>query len=88
MQSAMLGGRDLTSRALDQRPQVFAGEPTNLDAPTFGLCVELRPVGESCGRRVEEPKQAARRAVAYVRLRLGGHHAALDSTVQLTPITG
>jgi hypothetical protein len=37
----MLGGRDLAGRGLDQRPQVFAGEPTNLDASTLGLRVEL-----------------------------------------------
>jgi hypothetical protein len=49
------------STVLDQCPQVFAGELTNLDAKTLGLCVELRPVGETSGRRVEEPKQAARR---------------------------
>jgi hypothetical protein len=59
----MLGGRDLASRSRDQRPQTFAGEPTGLDVPTLGLCVELRPVGETSGRRVKEPKQAARRAV-------------------------
>ena len=46
-----------------QRPQVFAGEPTDLNAPTLDLCVEFRSVGEACGRRVEEPKQAAWRAV-------------------------
>ena len=62
VQPAMLGGRDLKGRALDQRGKAFAGEPTDLDAPTLGLRVELRPVGEACGRRVEEPKQAARRA--------------------------
>jgi hypothetical protein len=39
----MLGGRDLKGRALDQRGRVFAGEPTDLDAPTLGLRVELRP---------------------------------------------
>jgi hypothetical protein len=60
----MLGGSYLAGRALDQRAQVFAGEPTNLDATTLlGLCVELRPGGESCGRRIEEAHQAARRAV-------------------------
>jgi hypothetical protein len=37
----MLGGRDLAGRALDQHPKVFAVEPTNLKAPTLGLCVEL-----------------------------------------------
>ena len=63
MQPAMLGGRDLAGRALDQRSKVFAGEPTDLEAPTLGLRGELRPLGESCGRRVEEPKQAARREV-------------------------
>jgi hypothetical protein len=52
----MLGGRDLAGTALDQRGRAFAREPTDLDAPTRGLCVELRPVVESCGRRVEEPK--------------------------------
>jgi hypothetical protein len=59
VQPAMLGGRDLVSRARDQRGQVFAGEPTNLDAKARSLRVELRLVGESCGRRVEEPKQAS-----------------------------
>jgi hypothetical protein len=63
----MLGGRDLVGRALDQRPQVFAGEPTHLDTPTLGLRVELRPVAEASGRRVEETKQIARRAVVDVR---------------------
>jgi hypothetical protein len=72
----MLGGRDL------------AGEPTDLDAKALGLRVELRPVGENSGRRVEEPQQAARYAVVDVVPSLGGHHAALNSTVQLTPITG
>jgi|SRR5687767_1871924 hypothetical protein len=62
----MFGGRDLTSRALDQRPQVLAGEPKDLDAKALGLCVELRPLGESCGRRVEEPEQAARGTVVDV----------------------
>jgi hypothetical protein len=79
MQPAMLGGRDLEGRTLDQRAQVFAGEPTDLDAPVLGFCVELRPFGEACGRRVEEPKQAARHAVVYVDPSLGGHHAALVS---------
>jgi len=37
----MLGGRDFAGRALDQRPQVFAGEPTDLAAPTLDLCLEL-----------------------------------------------
>ena len=32
MQPAMLRGRDLEGRALDNRPQHFAGEPTDLDA--------------------------------------------------------
>jgi hypothetical protein len=41
MYPAMLCGRDLAGRALDQHPQVFAGEPTDLDAPTLGLCTEL-----------------------------------------------
>jgi hypothetical protein len=52
----MLGGRDLAGRALDQRPQIFAREPADLDAPTLGLSVELRQVDEASGRRVEEPK--------------------------------
>jgi hypothetical protein len=59
MQPAMLGGRDFAGRALDQRPQVLAGETTDLDAKALGLRVELRPVGETCGRHVEEPKHAA-----------------------------
>ena len=50
------------------------------------LSLELRPVAESCGRRVKEPKQAGRRAVVDVGPRLGGHHAALASPVQVTPI--
>jgi hypothetical protein len=59
MHPAMLGGRDLAGRALNQRPQVFVGDSTHLDAKALALCVELRPVGETCGRHVEEPKQAA-----------------------------
>ena len=46
MQPAMLGGRDLKCRALDQRGKAFAGEPMDLDA-------------KALGRRAEEPKQAA-----------------------------
>jgi hypothetical protein len=85
----MLGGRDLAGGTLDQRPQVFAGEPAALDALPRRLRVQLRPVGEaSGGRRVEEPKRAAWRTVVDVDSRLGGHHAALASPVQLTPITG
>jgi hypothetical protein len=84
----MLGGRDLEGRALDQHGYVFAGVPTDMDAPTFGLCVKLRPVGEACGRRVEVPKQAAWGAVVDVGSSLGGHHAALVSPVQVTPISG
>jgi hypothetical protein len=84
----MLGGRDLTSRALDQPAHVLAGEPTDFDAKALDLRVELRPVGEVSGRGVKEPKQAARCTVVDVVPSLGGHHAALDSTVQLTPITG
>jgi hypothetical protein len=67
----MLGGRDLEGRALDQRPQVFAGEYTDLDSPTLGFRVELRPVGEACGRRVEGPKQAAWRTMVDFDPRLG-----------------
>jgi hypothetical protein len=63
MQPEMLGDRDLGGSALDQYAQVFAGEPTNLVAPTLSLRVELRPVDEASGRRVEEPKQPAWRAV-------------------------
>ena len=73
---------------LDQHAKVLAGEPTDLDAPTLGLRVELRPVGDARGRRVEEPKQAACRTVVDIGPRLGGHHAALASQVQLTLITG
>ena len=40
MQSAMLGGRDLEGKALDQRPQSFAREPADLDAPALSLRVE------------------------------------------------
>jgi hypothetical protein len=84
----MLGGRDLAGRARDQHGQLFAGESTNLDAKALSLFVELRPVGEASSHRVEEPKQAARRAVVDVRPRLGGHHAAIVSPVQVTPISG
>jgi len=59
----MLGGRDLAGRALDQVGEVLAGESTDLDAMTLGRRVELRPVSESCGRRVEETQQVAWRAV-------------------------
>src|SRR5215217_1441389 len=79
VQPAMLGGRDLVDRALDQRGQALTGEPTDLNSPTLGFCVELRPVGEACGCRVKEPKQAAWRAVVDVGSSLGGHHAALVS---------
>jgi hypothetical protein len=88
VQPAMLRSRDLEGRALDNRPQLFAGEPTDLDAEALGLRVELRPVGDARGRRVEEPKQEACRTVVDIGPRLGGHHAALASQVQLTPITG
>jgi hypothetical protein len=84
----MLADRDLAGRALDQHHQVFAGEPTEFVAPTLGLCVKLRPVGGASGRRIRELKQAARRTVGYVGLRLGGHHATLASPIQVTPITG
>ena len=66
----MLCGRDLAGRDLDQCGQVLAGEPTNLDAKALGLRVKLRPVSDSCGRRVEEPKQAAQRTVVDVGPRL------------------
>jgi hypothetical protein len=62
----MLGGRDLEDRALDQRPQVLAGEPSDLDARALDLRVERRPLGEVSGRRVKERKQAARRIVVDV----------------------
>jgi hypothetical protein len=88
VQPAILGGRDLAGRALEQRGKVFAGDSTDLDAKALGLPIELRPVGEACGRRVEEPKQAAWRDVVDVYPILGGHHAALRSPVQVTPITG
>jgi len=84
----MLGGRDLESRVLDQRGQLFAGEPRDLDAPTLGLRVKPRLFGEASGRRVKEPKQAAWRAVVDVGSSLGGHHATLVSPVQVTPISG
>jgi hypothetical protein len=84
----MLHDRDLEGRALDQRGKVFAGEPTDFDAKALGLCVELRSLGKASGRRVEEPKQAARRTVVDVGPRLSGHPAALLSPVQVTPITG
>jgi hypothetical protein len=84
----MLGGRDLVGRTLDQRPQVFAREPTDLDANALDLRVELRPVGEASGGRIKEPKQPARRTVVDVGPTLDGHQAALVSPIQLTPITG
>jgi hypothetical protein len=87
VQSAMLGGRDLAGRALDQRPQIFALELADLDAPTLGLRVELRPVGETSGRRVKGPKQVARRTVVDVGPRLSDHLSALVSPIQLTLIT-
>jgi hypothetical protein len=83
----MLGGRDLEGRTLHPDGKAFARELTGLDAKALGLCVELRPVGESCGRRVEEPKQAARRAVVEVGPSLGGVMAALVSPAQVTLIT-
>jgi hypothetical protein len=59
----MVGGRDLEGRARHQRGKVLAGESTNLDAKARSLRVELRPIGESRDRRVEEPKQVAWGAV-------------------------
>jgi hypothetical protein len=59
----MLGGRDLEGRALNQRDKVFAGEPTNLDAKALGFCVEHRPLGDACGRRVKEPLSRQRGAL-------------------------
>ena len=56
---------------MDQSGKAFAGEPTDLDAKALGLRVELRPVGESCGRRIKEPKQAAWRTVVDLDPRLG-----------------
>jgi hypothetical protein len=76
----MLGGRDLEGRALDPHGKVFAGEPTDLNSPTLGFCVELRPVGEACGRRVEELQQATWRAAVDSGPKLGGHDAALEET--------
>ena len=84
----MLGGRDLAGGALDQRGQVLAGEPADLDAPTLGFCVELRPVGEACGRSVKESQQPARPTVVDIGPSLGGYLAALASPVQGTPISG
>jgi len=77
----MLGGKELTGRALDQRGKTFAGEPINLEAKTLGLRVELRPVGETSGSHVEEPRQAARRTVVDVGPRRSGYHAALEETI-------
>jgi hypothetical protein len=82
----MLGDRDFAGRTLDKRPQTFAREPTDFHAKALGLGAQLRPIGEALGRRVEEPEQAARRAMVDVRPSLGGHHAALVSQVQITPI--
>jgi hypothetical protein len=62
----MLGGRDLAGRVLDQRGKVFARKPTDLDAKALGLHVELRPVDEVSGRRVEESKQAAQPTVVEI----------------------
>jgi hypothetical protein len=61
--------------------------PRTSIAPTLYLFVELKPVGDASGRRVKEPKQAAWGAVVNVGSSLGGHHAALASPVQVTPIT-
>jgi hypothetical protein len=47
----MLGSRDLAGRARDQHGKVLEGEPADLDAPTLGLRVELRSVGETYGCR-------------------------------------
>jgi hypothetical protein len=55
--------------------KVLAGESADLNPPTLGL-------------RVEESKQEAWRELVYVVPRLGGHHATLVSSVQVTPITG
>ena len=62
MQPAMLAGKDLAGRALDQRGKAFVGEPAVLDAKALGLRVELRPVGEASVRRVEEPLSRQRGA--------------------------
>ena len=67
MQPAMLDGRDLAGRALDQRPQDYPREPTDLDTPR----------NPTPGLRVEVPKQAARRAVVDVDPSLDDRHAAL-----------
>jgi hypothetical protein len=87
VQGAMLGGRDFAGRARDQGPRALAGEPTDLDAKALGLRVKLRAVGKTSSGRVEEPKQLGRREVVDVRPSLGGHHAALASPVQVTPIS-
>ena len=63
----------------------FSGEPTDLNAPILGLCVELRPVGEACGRRVEEAKLAAWHEVVEVGSSLSGHHVALASPAWVSP---
>jgi len=41
VQPAILGGRGLAGRALDQRGKAVAVEPADLDAPRLGLRVEL-----------------------------------------------
>jgi hypothetical protein len=46
-------------RALDQRGQVLAGEPADLDAKVLDLRVYLRPVGYASARRVKVLHQAA-----------------------------
>ena len=50
----MLGGEDLAGRALEKRGQPFTGKPTDLSALMLSLHLDLRPVGEIPGRRVEE----------------------------------
>ena len=84
----MFGGRDLAGTAFDQRGKVLEGESADLDAPTLGLQIELRSVGEASGRRVEETKQAMRCTVVDVDSSKGGHHAALVSPIQITAISG
>jgi hypothetical protein len=62
VQPAVLDGRDLPGRALDQRGKILAGEPTDLDAKALGLRVELPPVGEAA-------RQSAQHASACLHAR-------------------
>jgi hypothetical protein len=83
----MLGGRDLAGGALDQGPQDFAGEPTDLDAKELGLRVDLQTSRRGLRPPRQILKQAAWRTVMDVAPRLSGHLSALVSPIQITLIT-